>query len=47
MLAFAHVPTGATANKGIDSDDSKNHTVAPASVLNTLGTDLKIGRVTP
>src|SRR5437016_9181860 len=24
MLAFAHIPTGATANKGIDVNDSKN-----------------------
>src|SRR5438067_5036573 len=27
MLAFAHIPTGATANKGIDVNDSKNSTV--------------------
>ena len=47
MLAFAHIPTGATANKGIDVNDSKNSTVVPASALNTRGADLKTGRATP
>jgi putative transposase len=47
MLAFAHIPTAATANKGIDVDDSMNSSVIPASVLNTLGADLKTGRTTP
>jgi len=30
MLAFSHIPTGTTTNQGIDVDDSKNRTVAPA-----------------
>ena len=47
MLAFAHIPTGATANTGIDVNDSKNSTGVPASALNTLGEDLKTGRATP
>src|SRR5438552_2623237 len=47
MLAFAHIPTGATANKGIDVNDSKNSTVVPASALNTRRADLKTGRATP
>ena len=47
MLAFAHIPTGATANKGIDVNDSKNSTAVPASALNTLGADPKTGRATP
>jgi hypothetical protein len=46
MLAFAHIPTGATANTGIDVNASKN-SVAPASALNILGADLKTGRATP
>ena len=40
-------PPGATANKGIDVNDSKNSTVVPASALNTRGADLKTGRATP
>ena len=47
MLAFAHIPTGATANTGIDVNDSKNSTVVPASALNTPGADLKTRRATP
>jgi hypothetical protein len=30
MLAFAHIPTGTTASKGIDIDDSESGLVAPA-----------------
>ena len=47
MLAFAHIPTGATANTGIDVNDSKNSTLVPASALNTPGADLKTGRALP
>ena len=46
-LAFAHIPTGTTANKQIDANDSKNSTVVPASALNITGADLKAGRATP
>jgi hypothetical protein len=41
MLAFAHIPTGVTANKGINVNDSKNSTLVPACALNTPGADLK------
>jgi len=47
MPAFAHIPTGTTANREIDSDDSTDPTVASATALNTLGADLKTGRATP
>jgi hypothetical protein len=33
MLAFAHIPTGTTANTGSDLDDWKSRTVAAASAL--------------
>ena len=33
MLAFAHIPTGTTASKGIDIDDSESRLVAPAVAL--------------
>jgi hypothetical protein len=47
MLAFAHIPTGTTTNKGLDIDDSKNPMVASASVLTALGADLKTRGATP
>ena len=47
MPAFAHIPTGATANNGINVNDSKNSTVVPPSALNTLGADPKTGRASP
>jgi hypothetical protein len=47
MLAFAHIPTGTTASKGIDIDDSNSRMVAPASTLTATGTDTEIGRATP
>ena len=31
MLAFAHIPTGTTASKGIDIDDLESRLVAPAA----------------
>ena len=47
MLAFAHIPTGTTTNQGLDVDNSKSRTVAPASVLTALGADLKPRGATP
>jgi hypothetical protein len=47
MLAFAHIPIGTTTNQGLDLDDSKNRTDAPASVLTALGADLKPRGATP
>jgi putative transposase len=47
MLAFAHIPTGATPNKGFDIDDVKGGIVEPASALTARGADIEIGRATP
>ncbi len=47
MLAFAHIPTGTTASKGIDIDDSESRLVAPAVAVTAIGAEIKIGRATP
>ncbi len=48
MLAFAHIPTGATANnKGFDIDQVKAKIAAPASAMTTIGADIETGRATP
>jgi hypothetical protein len=45
MLAFAHIPTGATTEEGFDIDEGK--IAAPASAMTAIGADLETGRVTP
>src|SRR5246127_410056 len=47
MLAFAHIPTGATASKGFDTDQVKNRIVKPAVAVTAIGADIEIGRATP
>ena len=47
MLAFAHIPTGATADKGFDIDDVKSRIVKPAIAVTAIGADTEIGRATP
>jgi hypothetical protein len=47
MLAFAHIPTAATLNKGIDIDDLKSRVVVPATALTAIGADIEIDRATP
>src|ERR1700756_2734286 len=47
MLAFAHIPTGATANKGFDIDEVKSRIVKPAIAVTAIGADTEIGRATP
>jgi putative transposase len=47
MLAFAHIPTGATANKGFDIDGVKSKIVKPAIAVAAIGADIEIGRATP
>ena len=47
MLAFAHIPTGAAANKGIDIDDLRSRLVAPAVAQTAIGADIQIGGATP
>src|SRR5947209_3245375 len=47
MLAFAHIPTGATANKGIDMEDLRSRIVAPAVAQTAIGAGIEIGGATP
>ena len=47
MLAFAHIPTGATAHKGFATDEVEDRIAAPASAMTAIGADIEIGRVTP
>ena len=47
MLAFAHIPTGATANKRIAIDNVRSRIVAPAVAQTAIGADIEIGRATP
>jgi hypothetical protein len=47
MLAFAHIPTGAAANKGFNIDDVNSRLVKPAVALTATGADIKTGRATP
>ena len=46
MLAFAHIPTGATANEGFNIDEVNNRFAEPA-VATATGADIETGRVTP
>src|SRR5438067_2452345 len=47
MLAFAHIPTGTTINKGIDVEDLKSRGAAPATAMTTIGADIETGGATP
>jgi putative transposase len=47
MLAFAHIPTGATASKGFDIDQVRSRIVKPAIAVTAIGADIEIGRATP
>ena len=47
MLAFAHIPTGATANEGFNIDEVNNRFAEPAVALAATGADIETGRVTP
>ena len=47
MLAFAHIPTGTTANKGFDIQKVNGRIVAPAVALTAIGADIDTGRATP
>ena len=48
MLAFAHIPTGATANQGFSIDDEMNsRLVDPAIVPNAVGAEIETSRATP
>jgi putative transposase len=47
MLAFAHIPTGTTANKGFDIEEVKNRLVELAIAPSAIGADIETGRATP
>jgi hypothetical protein len=47
MLAFAHIPTGTTANKGFDINEVRIRNIAPAVAPTAIGADIEIGRATP
>ena len=47
MLAFDHIPTGATTNTGINIDEVNSRHIKPAVVLTAIGADLETGRATP
>ena len=46
MLAFAHIPTGTTANKGSDIDEA-SRLVELAIAPSAIGADIETGRATP
>src|ERR1700738_1759050 len=47
MLAFAHIPTGTTANEGFNIDEVNNRFAEPAVALTATGADIETSRVTP
>jgi hypothetical protein len=47
MLAFAHIPIGTTASKGLDIDEIKSGSIAPAIARTAIAADTEIGRATP
>ena len=47
MLAFAHIPTGATASRGLDIDEVKSRTVRSLVAATAIGADTETGRATP
>jgi len=47
MLAFAHITTGATANKAFDINEMNSRLVEPAVALTVIGADIETARATP
>ena len=47
MLAFAHIPTGATANTGFNIDEVNNGCLGHAGALIAIGADIETGGATP
>jgi putative transposase len=47
MLAFAHIPTGATANRESDSDDGRSGIFVAAVAQTATGAEINIGRASP
>src|ERR1700722_16489411 len=46
-LAFAPIPTGATANERFNIDEKNNRFAEPAVAPTAIGADIEIGRATP
>ena len=47
MLAFAHITTGATANKAFDINEMNSRLVEPVVALTVIGADIETARATP
>lgn len=47
MLAFAHIPTGATANKESDNDHGRSGILVAAVAQTATGAEINIGRASP
>lgn len=47
MLTFAHIPTGATANRESDNDDGRSGILAAALAQTATGAEIDIGRASP
>jgi hypothetical protein len=47
MLAFAHIPTGATAKKAFNIDEMNSRLLEPAVALTAIGADIEAGKATP
>src|SRR4051812_7296422 len=43
MLAFAHIPTGATVNTGFNIDEVNSRFVEPTGALAAIGADIGTG----
>ena len=47
MLAFDHIPTGATTNTGFNIDEVNRRLIKPAAALTAIGADLETVKATP
>src|SRR5260370_9860057 len=47
MLAFDHIPTGATTNTGFNIDEVNSRLIKPAVALTAIGVELETGRAIP
>jgi hypothetical protein len=47
MPAFAHIPTGAAANKRLNIDEVKSRLIEPAVALTAIGAEIETSRATP
>jgi putative transposase len=47
MLTFAHIPTGAATNEGLDIDEGEDRFAASARAMTAIGADIEAGGATP